>query len=66
MEVKERREPQGVVAGKQWAMPLPRRILRLREKAVSLFVIVGEALGRMLHVAGNANLIKGFRPSHGA
>ena len=32
----------------------------------SLFVIVGEALSRMLHAVRNANVIKGFRPSYGA
>lgn len=31
-----------------------------------LFVIVGEALSRMLHAASNSKLMKGFRPSHGA
>ena len=31
-----------------------------------LFVVVGEALSRMLHAASNVKLIKGFWPSHGA
>lgn len=38
MEEKERRALQGVDAGKQWAISLPRRILHLRDNAFSLFV----------------------------
>lgn len=38
VEEKERMELHGADAGRQWAMPLPTRILHLRENAVSLFV----------------------------
>lgn len=38
MEEKERRAIQRADTGKQWATPLPRQILHLRENAFSLFV----------------------------